>query len=226
MELVIARIEELQRALAAAFEEVVTDVPVACGLSGGATALIFLSALRQARVNWGRVALFWVDERAVGPDDPASNYGVARRMLLDPLGARAPRAYRIEGERTDLENAAEFYDSTLAGVLDGRPLDLVILGVGEDGHVASLFPGDVALLDPEARVVVVEDAPRPPRRRITLTLPYLMAAGRVWLVVVGERKRQVLQIAMLGAGQGSPLDRLLAGHRHVTVFTDQMVHRR
>ena len=112
-----------------------------CALSGGATALIFLPALRAAKVDWSKITLFWTDERAVPADDPESNYGIADRMLLSPLGARAPRAIRMPADLPRLDDAAAQYDEVLSTELRGGVLDLALLGVGEDGHVASLFPG-------------------------------------------------------------------------------------
>src|SRR5688572_23213026 len=124
--------------------------PFSCGLTGGSTALIFLGALRDAAVMWPRVTLFWGDERAVPPDHPESNYALAERLLLAPLGARAPHAVRMPADDPDLQHAAAEYDLALSreGVL--YSLDLLILGVGDDGHVCSLFPGHRALLDESA----------------------------------------------------------------------------
>jgi 6-phosphogluconolactonase len=226
MELNIARVDQLQVAMATAFEERVAAARLACGLSGGGTALLVLSALRAARVDWSRVALFWVDERAVDPDDHASNFGVARRMLLDPLGSRGPAAFPVPVEHSTLAEAARVYDDTLAAVLRGEPLDLAILGAGEDGHVASLFPGHPALGDTMSRVLAVEDAPKAPPRRITLSLSFLIASRHVWVVAVGERKRPVLQAAVLRTRDLTPLDRVLQQARHVTVFTDQVIRHR
>ena len=110
-----------------------------------------------------RITLFWADERAVPPDDPDSNYGLAERMLLSPLGARAPRAIRMPADTPQLGQAALWYDDALATELHGGALDLAILGVGEDGHICSLFPGHKALMQDDLRAVAIEDAPKPPR---------------------------------------------------------------
>ena len=105
MELVGAPVNELNGLLTASFEEWARghqDSGVAgsgsCAISGGATAMIFLTAMRAANVNWKHITLFWADERAVPADDPDSNYGLADRMLLAPLGAKAPRAIRMPAE--------------------------------------------------------------------------------------------------------------------------------
>lgn len=233
MELVHAPVPELKGLLTDSFEQWAQlrqgagDAgPSSCALSGGATALIFLPALRAANVNWAKIALFWVDERAVDTDDPESNFGLAQRMLLTPLGARAPRAFRMpleSGERS-LEEAARLYETRLAQELAGRTLDLALLGIGEDGHVASLFPGHPALRQDHARVVAVADAPKPPRRRLSLSLRFLLQSREIWIVAVGARKLPVLQSALSRAKRETPLDLLLQHQaKRVTIFTDQVI---
>src|SRR4051794_34407010 len=107
MELVGAPVPELRSLLTTSFEQWAGESsdPRSCALSGGATAMIFLGALRQANVDWKRITLFWGDERAVPPDDPESNYGIADRMLLSPLGAKAPRAVRMPADMPNLGQA-------------------------------------------------------------------------------------------------------------------------
>jgi 6-phosphogluconolactonase len=140
--------------------------------------MIFLGALKNANVDWSKISLFWADERAVAPSDPESNYGIADRMLLQPLGGKGPRAFRMAFDASldrpgmsSLGTAAMKYDALLARELKSNGLDLALLGVGEDGHICSLFPGHRALLADDLRVVAVEDAPKPPPRRLTLSLP-------------------------------------------------------
>lgn len=218
--------EDLKHRMTEAFEAMVTRAGgrVAVGLSGGGTALLFLGALREASVDWRSIALFWVDERAVGPDDPQSNFGAARRLLLDPLGASGPMAWRMPADEPDLRAAAASYDDTLARELGaGGGLDLVILGIGEDGHLASLFPGHRALLDDRMRVVAVEDSPKPPPRRLSMTLPFLGRSRDVWIVALGQRKKPVLQGAITGDRPTTPLSLLLRQAKHATVFTDQAI---
>ncbi|OFW39472.1 MAG: 6-phosphogluconolactonase [Acidobacteria bacterium RIFCSPLOWO2_12_FULL_67_14b] len=242
MELVVARIDELRLRLTEHFELWArgadgTDKPkglspqeglsprLSCALSGGATALIFLGALRNANVDWRRITLFWADERAVPPDDPESNFGIADRLLLGPLGAKAPRALRMPADMPHLGAAALHYDNLLAHELHNGPLDLALLGVGEDGHICSLFPGHRALIDDDLRVVAVEDAPKPPRRRLSLTLPYLRQTKKIWLIAVGPRKLPVLHAAMERTRMVTPLDLLMQQAKDVTVYTDQVIHR-
>lgn len=195
--------------------------PFACGLTGGSTALIFLGALRDAAVMWPRVTLFWGDERAVPPDHPESNYALAERLLLAPLGARAPHGVRMPADNPDLQQAAVEYDLALSreGVL--YSLDLLILGVGDDGHVCSLFPGHRALLDESARVLAIEDSPKPPPRRLTLSLDFVVSSRQIWVVVVGPRKLPVLQAAVSRQALSTPLDLVVNRAKNVTIFTDQ-----
>lgn len=241
MELVVARIDELRPRLTEAFEGWAGEDPgnpkglpppqLGCALSGGATALIFLGALKNANVDWSRISLFWADERAVPPEDPDSNYGVAQRMLLDPLGARAPRAFPMAFDPTldrpglsSLGTAAMKYDALLAREVKGS-LDLALLGVGEDGHICSLFPGHRALMVDDLRVTAVEDAPKPPPRRLTLTLPFLLRTKKIWLIAVGPRKLPVLHAALSRTQRTTPVDLLLQQAKDVTVFTDQIIRR-
>jgi len=187
--------------------------------------MIFLTALRAAQVDWKKITLFWADERAVPTDDPESNYGLAERMLLSPLGARAPRAIRMPAEQ-NLSQAALWYDDALATELNNGPLDLAILGVGEDGHICSLFPGHRALLVEDLRAVAIEDAPKPPPRRLSLTLRYVLQTKKIWVLAIGPRKLPVLQAAVDKTSNSTPLDLLMRQAKDITVFTDQTLHRR
>ena len=243
MELVVARIDELRPRMTEHFEQWVrlrldagetnpegqgdsgSRSRCAVAISGGATALVFLGALRNADVDWKRITLFWTDERAVAPDDPESNYGIAERMLLGPLGAKAPRAIRMPADMPRLGEAALRYDNILAHELHNGPLDLALLGIGEDGHIASLFPGHRALLDDDLRVVAVEDAPKPPPRRLSLTLPFLRQTKKIWIIAIGPRKLAVLNAAMERTRHDTPLDLLMHQAKDVTVYTDQVIHR-
>jgi 6-phosphogluconolactonase len=230
MELVVAPIVELRPRLMHFFEEVVAGTlergggmapepyTFTCGLTGGSAALIFLGALREASVDWSRIRLYWGDERAVPPDSTESNYGLAEQMLLKPLGAKAPNAVRMMAEMPDLAFAARQYSEALPSALD-----LLILGVGDDGHVCSLFPGHPALQVVGTRTTVVENAPKPPPRRLTLTLSYVFETQNIWIVAVGERKRALLERAISTAVKAKPVDLVVAHGRNVTIFTDQTI---
>jgi 6-phosphogluconolactonase len=229
MELVGAPVNELKSILTTSFEDWAVQQAgkenASCALSGGATALIFLSALRNANVDWKKITLFWADERAVSPDDPESNYGLADRMLLSPLAARAPRAIRMPADVSPLGEAALWYDNALSSELQRGPLDLALLGVGEDGHVCALFPGHKALLQDDLRAVAIEDAPKPPRRRLSLTLNFLLQTRKIWLIAIGPRKLPVLHAAINRTSQSTPLDLLMRQAGDITIFTDQQIRR-
>jgi 6-phosphogluconolactonase len=226
MELVIDDVVSLRARIGAAFETLI-DQPRHCLLSGGSAALIFLGALREAKVDWTNVTFYWGDERAVRVDDPASNFGVARRLLLDLLqqrrGAAGPRAFPMPADHQNLEAAATAYDHLLGHQLNGRPIDLAILGAGEDGHVCALYTGHRALLEEHDRVVAIADAPTSPARRLSVTLPFLLQSRAIWIVAIGPRKLPVLQAAMSRRGHATPLDLVMQRGRQVTIFTDQAV---
>lgn len=228
MEVIGAPVADLRSLISASFEDWSnsSDKRMSCGLSGGATALIFLGALRQAQVDWRRITLFWADERAVSPDDSESNYGIAERILLQPLGANAPTAIRMPTNKMPLGQAALWYDDALATYLHNGGLDLAILGVGEDGHICSLFPGHRALMQDDLRAVAIEDAPKPPTGRLSLTLRFILQTKKIWLIAIGPRKLPVLQAAMSKTSNTTPLDLLMRQAKDVTVFTDQQISRR
>jgi 6-phosphogluconolactonase len=147
------------------------------------------------QVDWRRVTLLFADERAVPPDHPDSNYRLARVALLDPLGDPLPRVRRMRGEAADLEAAAREYHAELA-----VPADLVVLGLGEDGHIASLFPGSPLLDEHWLRVAVTVDSPKPPPRRITLTPRALLDAREGLLVLAtGTAKGAAARAALTEA---------------------------
>lgn len=224
MDLVVANLDDLRREIAGMFEARVDAGPLSCGVSGGPTALIFLAALRSAQADWSRVTMFTVDERAGVSEAGESTAGVVRRMLAHANGGRGPRLFPMPAWRPDLEAAAAEYDRILDRELGGEPLDLAILGVGEDGHVAGLFAGHAALTE-QTRVVAVHDAPRPPHRRLTVSLPFLVSTAEVWVMAVGPRKRAVVQAAASGVPGETPVSLLVRHAPRVTVFTDQAVHR-
>ena len=221
MELVHAPVAELKALLTQSFEEWAKDGR-SCALSGGPAALLFLPALRAAGVDWSRITLFWADERALDIVDPESNYGLAERMLLKPLGRRAPRALRMPIDMP-LDQAARKYDDALTTELHGGVLDLAILGVAEDGSVCALFPEHRALFQDDLRAVAIDDAPKHPRRRLTLTMRFLLQTRKIWLMAVGPRKLAVLHAALSKRQQLTPLDLVLQQAKDVTVFTDQVI---
>ena len=178
----------------------------AVALSGGSVATTFFPRLARLSFDWSRTAFFWCDERAVPPSDPDSNYAAARAAWLDPAAVPAPNVHRMEAEGRDLTEAAAAHADHLVRILGDRPrLDLVLLGAGPDGHVASLFPGHAALGEEERMVLAVEDSPKPPPRRLTLTLPVLAGARTVVVPALGRSKAQVVREAVEDPGSRLPL---------------------
>ena len=166
------------------------------GLSGGRTpASLYRRLAADRRVNWSLVQIFFSDERAVPPEHPDSNFRMARECLIDPAGIPPPNVHRMKGEYPDLEVAVVEYEAHF-----DRPLDLLILGVGEDGHTASIFPGSPLAEERVRRVAAVEDAPRPPPRRLTLTARALLEAAEVMVLATGAGKAAAVAAALEGEG--------------------------
>ena len=189
-------------------------------LPGGSVASAFFPTLARAPINWGRVELFWIDERAVPPDHPDSNYALAAKLLLRPAGIVPSRVHRMRGEGEDLEDAARRASDDFTAIA-GNPaqIDLALVGVGEDGHVASIFSAGAAPLGGPSPngggglqprpIVAVYDAPKPPPRRLTMTLPVMAGAGRVIVAAFGTEKARVVNHAVRHPEDRSPVAELL-----------------
>ncbi len=166
-------------------------------LSGGETPRDAYGLLaRESGLDWNKVEVFWVDERAVPPTDDRSNYGHAREKLLDAAGIPAARVHRMPADAPDLQAAAREYEKSIRASLeqdgDGVPsFDVVVLGVGDDGHTASLFPGEPTV-DVHDRLVVSVPARGSREARLTLTATMLEHARNVLVLAVGAAKRPAL----------------------------------
>jgi 6-phosphogluconolactonase len=179
----------------------------AFALSGGSTPRPAYERLAaRPAVPWPSVEVYFGDERAVPPTDPASNYRMAREALLDRVGLPPERVHRMEADDADLEAAAVRYAALLPD-----PLDLLVLGMGQDGHTASLFPGSPALRE-SARKVVTARAPVPPIERLTITPPVIAAARRVAVIVAGAAKAPVVARVLRGPWRPEELPAQLARH--------------
>jgi 6-phosphogluconolactonase len=184
-------------------------------LTGGTTAGRAYELAAYAEPNWRRASLWWGDERCVPPGDLRSNFGLARRMLLDRL-AGMPEVHRIRGELPPADAAAD-YDEALAGV----GLDLVLLGLGSDGHVASLFPGSPQLAERSRRVTCGPAGLEPFVERVTLTLPALLSARRIVVLVAGAGKASAAENAFRGEiGEELPASLLRTGTAPIDVYLD------
>jgi 6-phosphogluconolactonase len=175
-------------------------------LSGGATPLelyrLLSSKEYSSRVKWDKTHLFWGDERCVGPTSSESNFNGARESLLSNISMPPENIHRIKGELLPSEAARSYEDELVSffGLKDGEPppFDLVILGLGKDGHTLSLFPGTKALIEDE-RLVVANHAPDN-AWRVTLTLRAIEKAHRTVFLVSGENKAGALKDIFDGAG--------------------------
>jgi 6-phosphogluconolactonase len=159
------------------------------------------SAPARDAVDWRRVDIFWGDERFVAADDDERNEKQARQALLDHIDLDPARVHPMApsgGEfGDDVDAAAQAY----ASLLDGRDgFDVVMLGMGPEGHVASVFPESPAVYD-DRTVVAVRNCPKPPPTRVSLTLPTIRSAAEVWLMVAGQAKAGAVAMALGGAGE-------------------------
>jgi 6-phosphogluconolactonase len=184
-------LEARQEIVAAAGAADETGRPLVLVLSGGRTPQrLYEHLAEEDRIDWSRVHFLWGDERCVPPDHPASNYRLAHEALISRIDVPERHVHRMRGEDPDPDTAARAYEEELASV--GAP-DLVLLGLGADGHTASLFPDSVAL-EESSRLVVPARAPAgaDPVDRLTVTFAALGCARRVLFLVTGSDKRDAL----------------------------------
>ena len=188
-------------------------------------AIAAMAADPVVRPAWHCVDWFWADERCVPPDHADSNYRSALELLLAPLGIGLERVHRIEGE-LDPADAARLASAVIRAVAGVNQqalpvMDLILLGMGEDGHIASLFPGAaasvVACTEPFLNVV----GPKPPPHRVTMSYPQLIAGSEVWVLVSGAGKEIALRNSILG-GAITPLGALLE-IKSCTIFSSVAV---
>ena len=202
-----ASLAELSSAAAAAVVRVMKDAIQLRGhcaivLSGGSTPKTLyhlLATTHRNDVNWARVHLFWGDERWVPATDPRSNTRMAREALIDHVHCPPEHVHPIPVDASSPDVAAREYARmlhTFFHAADARP-DLVLLGMGSDGHTASLFPRSPAL-DEQRRWAVASLAPVEPRERVTLTIPLINRAMNVFLLVAGHDKQSAFEEAISG----------------------------
>ncbi len=164
-------------------------------LSGGSTPALFFQALSTKQIDWDYVQIFWGDERCVSPDHQDSNYLMTRLLLLDKIDIPEGNVHRIRGEGVPGEEAARYSDEILrsaaAGDEDIPRFDWIVLGMGSDGHTASIFPG-FRLRAKSQGVCAVAAHPETGQERITFTLPVINNARRVSFMVAGISKAPVV----------------------------------
>ncbi|MET7379786.1 6-phosphogluconolactonase [Streptomyces sp. NPDC005526] len=220
-QLVVHRDKELMaQAAAARLITRIVDAQTSTGsasvvLTGGRNGNGVLAALAVApardAVDWGRLDLWWGDERFLPEGDPERNVTQAREALLDSVPLDPKRVHAMPASDgphgADVEAAAEAYAEELARAAgpgnhgDVPTFDVLMLGVGPDTHVASLFPEHPAVRETERTVVGVHGSPKPPPTRVSLTLPAIRAAREVWLLAAGADKANAVAMALSGTGE-------------------------
>ena len=170
-------------------------------LSGGNTPNPAYAILAQQTIDWSKVHVFWVDERCVPPDSDRSNYGSAKKAFLDRITIPAANVHRMHGEEEPAKAAAD-YDAllrdTVKSKISGLPsLDLIVMGIGDDGHTASLFPGNNSHTITDRLVAAIPattEAGKEPREpRLTLTVPILENAKSTVVICIGKAKHEPLE---------------------------------
>ncbi|OZM72366.1 6-phosphogluconolactonase [Amycolatopsis antarctica] len=213
----------LAAACAARLVTRLVDVQAAKGsasvvLTGGGTGIAILEQLRRSpardAVDWSRLDVYWGDERFLPAGDPERNETQARAALLDHVPVDPARVHAMaasDGEFGEDAEAAEAAAAAYAEVLAGRAVpedhgpvpafDVLMLGLGGEGHTASIFPSSPAVYETRRPVVAVRNSPKPPPTRVSLTLPAIRRANEVWLVTTGEAKADAVALALAGAGE-------------------------
>lgn len=201
----------------AAREAVNSQGHCSLGLAGGSTPRSIYEKLRllpdTEGLPWEEIDFYFGDERCVPPDDDESNYRMARESLLSHPRCTEGRVHRMEAERQDREEVAAVYARLLPD-----PLDLLLLGMGPDGHTVSLFPGSPALEERRKYVVAVQ-GPKPPPWRLTITPPVIRSARAVLVLVSGQHKAEALARALEGPLDAAGVPVQLA--RHGTWIVDR-----
>lgn len=202
--------------------------PFHLALSGGSTAqALFKLWAKEYRelIPWNNIRFYWVDERCVSPDDDESNYKHADQLLFIPLEIPANHIHRIWGEqepKIEAERYSEMVKWELPGYSSSPRFDCVILGVGTDGHVASIFPNDMNLLT-DRRVYAVSQHPITGQQRITMTGPVILKSSAILIPVVGKEKQEIMEQIVRKAKE-YPASYILAHSPSAMVFTDREVN--
>ena len=200
-------VDVLQATLA---QRAVAHVALAGGSTPRAVNALLIAARRRTKVDWSRVRFWFGDERCVPPDDAQSNYKMNRETLLDPLDVRPEHVHRMRGE-DDPSAAAADYGVVLQRELGEHPrLDLILLGMGPEGHTASLFPGTTTGIDKD-KLCIAHYVPKLSTWRMTLTPHAINAAHNV-------------AIAAGGAEKADALREVLEGPKHPDVYPAQLIH--
>ena len=227
-----ASADELARAAAGAWLDEIEAANRAgqshcVALSGGRIAQKFFASVveqnRTRKISFAGVHFFWADERCVPPTDPESNFKLANELLFLPLNIAAEKIHRLHGEDSP-QAAVKIAEAELCRLApkneNQQPvLDLIFLGMGDDGHIASLFPDTPAIIvDTAVPFLVVENSPKPPPIRISLTYKTIFAAKNIWILISGKGKAAALRESLSPKG-GTPLARIVQA-RPVKIFSE------
>lgn len=196
-------------------------------LSGGRIAKTFASAVanlaKARKLEFRAVHFFWGDERCVPPTDPESNFAIAQQLIFSPLSIPEGQIHRIRGEDEPAKAAADAEAELrrfATGSVENQPVfDLIFLGMGEDGHTASLFPKETAKVAANKAVYRPVTGPKPPPRRVTLGYPAIAAARAVWVLVSGAGKEKAFAESLKPTSK-TPLGRVLKLRSHTRIFSD------
>ncbi len=192
-------------------------------LSGGSTPKALFSLLTKppysSKINWSKVFLFWSDERSVGPDDPESNFHMAMEAGFSKMPIPLSQVHRMVAEK-DIEKNAQNYENLLKSHLKGRGLDLVILGMGEDGHTASLFP-QTSGLHVKDRLVIANYVPQKDTCRMSFTFDSINQARHIVIYVLGKSKREILKQALISKENFYPIEKIGTPQHKALWIVDQ-----
>jgi 6-phosphogluconolactonase len=190
-------------------------------IPGGSVATRCFPRLSTMDLGGSRLEFFWVDERALPPSHADSNYGLATQLWLGPANVPAECIHRMAGEAPDLARAARDYAAELTRHAGAPPrLDYVLLGVGSDGHVASLFPGHPGLRE-TGPALAIEDSPVPPPRRLSLSLSALSHGRRVAIVAFGASKARVIRECLEDPDSSLPVARVARAAERCVFLLDE-----
>jgi 6-phosphogluconolactonase len=200
-------------------------------LTGGTIGIAVLAAVKDSpgrdSVDWSRVRFWWGDERWLPKTDPERNERQAREALLDHLDIPAENIHPFPAsdDGLSLEDAAAAYAGELSLYAEGdapQPrFDITFLGVGPDGHIASLFPEQAGIKETEGTVIPVRDSPKPPPERLSLTRPAINSSERIWLVLSGVDKASALGLALAGASYTEVPAAGAKGRKRTVFFVDK-----
>lgn len=227
--------EALSAAVAARFITKIVDLvdefdEASVVLTGGTMGIAVLEAINASpardTVDWSRINVWWGDERWLPAGDPDRNETQARAALLDHVAIDPARVHPFAASDSefDLDAAAVDYAARIAANAPANAalphFDITFLGVGPDGHIASLFPERSGIREREKTVVAVRNAPKPPPERLSLTLPVINSSARVWLVVAGSDKASALGLTLAGASINEVPAAGVEGRRKTLFFVD------